>query len=75
VAGYGRADKKQVQQMVCLLLNLPEVPRPDDAADALAVAFCHLQSLRWQKIVEKAAGTSVCHLGKRRVNGPRKGRV
>ncbi|HZJ76729.1 MAG TPA: crossover junction endodeoxyribonuclease RuvC [Oscillospiraceae bacterium] len=41
VVGYGRADKTQVQQMVKTLLNLPEIPRPDDAADALAVAICH----------------------------------
>ena len=39
VTGYGRADKKQVQRMVKVLLNLPEIPRPDDAADALAIAF------------------------------------
>jgi crossover junction endodeoxyribonuclease RuvC len=41
VVGYGRADKNQVQQMVKVLLNLPELPKPDDAADALAVAICH----------------------------------
>lgn len=41
VAGYGRADKKQVQQMVKTLLNLEETPRPDDVSDALAVAICH----------------------------------
>lgn len=52
VAGYGRAKKKQVQQMVCLLLKLPQVPSPDDTADALAVALCHLQSSRWQQLVE-----------------------
>jgi crossover junction endodeoxyribonuclease RuvC len=46
VAGYGRADKGQVQSMVRLLLNLAEVPRPDDAADALAVAICHAHSAR-----------------------------
>jgi crossover junction endodeoxyribonuclease RuvC len=46
VAGYGRADKKQVQQMVTVILKLPEPPRPDDAADALAVALCFLQSFR-----------------------------
>jgi crossover junction endodeoxyribonuclease RuvC len=40
-AGYGRADKKQMQQMVKILLNLKEVPKPDDVADALAVAICH----------------------------------
>lgn len=41
VAGYGRADKKQVQQMVKMLLNLREIPKPDDAADGLAIAICH----------------------------------
>jgi len=46
VVGYGKADKKQVQQMVKLLLNLKDIPRPDDAADALAVAICHLHSTR-----------------------------
>lgn len=46
VVGYGRADKAQVQEMVRLLLKLDAVPRPDDAADAVAVAFCHLQSAR-----------------------------
>ncbi|RME99298.1 MAG: crossover junction endodeoxyribonuclease RuvC [Chloroflexi bacterium] len=46
VTGYGGADKQQIQQMVKLLLNLEEIPRPDDAADALAVAICHLHSAR-----------------------------
>jgi crossover junction endodeoxyribonuclease RuvC len=41
VAGYGAADKRQVQQMVKLLLDLPVVPSPPDAADALALAICH----------------------------------
>jgi len=40
VACYGRADKNQVQKMVKVLLNLKEIPKPDDAADALAVAIC-----------------------------------
>ncbi|MFQ5645503.1 MAG: crossover junction endodeoxyribonuclease RuvC [bacterium] len=44
VTGYGRADKKQVQIMVMRLLNLPQIPRPDHAADALAVALCHFNS-------------------------------
>ena len=44
VAGYGGADKNQVQQMVRALLGLQDIPRPDDAADALAVAICHLHS-------------------------------
>ncbi len=46
VVGYGKADKNQVQQMVKLLLELEEIPKPDDAADALAVAICHLHSTR-----------------------------
>lgn len=50
VAGYGSADKPQMQQMVRTLLNLREVPRPDDAADALAVAICHLHSYKYQNI-------------------------
>ncbi len=44
VTGYGGADKEQVQEMVRLLLRLSETPRPDDAADALAVAICHLHA-------------------------------
>lgn len=44
VAGYGRAEKGQVQQMVKMLLGLEKIPRPDDAADALAVAICHIHS-------------------------------
>ncbi|MGN0709950.1 MAG: crossover junction endodeoxyribonuclease RuvC [Anaerovoracaceae bacterium] len=41
LVGYGRADKKQVQAMVKAILNLPEVPKPDDTADAVAAAICH----------------------------------
>lgn len=41
VTGYGRADKKQVQEMVRVILALKEVPKPDDCADALAAAICH----------------------------------
>jgi crossover junction endodeoxyribonuclease RuvC len=44
VVGYGNADKNQVQEMVKLLLNMQELPRPDDAADALAVAICHIHT-------------------------------
>lgn len=44
VTGYGKADKKQVQQMVKLLLNLPSLPQPDDAADAIACAITHCQA-------------------------------
>ncbi|HEY8692561.1 MAG TPA: crossover junction endodeoxyribonuclease RuvC [Chloroflexota bacterium] len=44
VASYGGASKQQVQQMVRMLLGLAEIPRPDDAADALAIALCHAHS-------------------------------
>lgn len=46
VAGYGRADKTQIQKMVKTLLNLKQIPKPDDAADALAVALCYLSQRR-----------------------------
>ncbi|ACL75700.1 crossover junction endodeoxyribonuclease RuvC [Ruminiclostridium cellulolyticum] len=46
VVGYGRAEKAQVQQMVKAILNLPAIPKPDDVADALAVAICHGNSHR-----------------------------
>ena len=46
VACYGRAEKEQVQRMVKTLLNLKEIPRPDDAADALAVAICCANTIR-----------------------------
>ncbi len=44
VVGYGRAEKKQVQEMTKILLNLEKIPKPDDAADALAMAICHCHS-------------------------------
>ena len=47
VTGYGSADKIQMQRMVQMLLLLETVPKPDDAADALAVALCHAQHMRW----------------------------
>ncbi len=46
VAGYGKATKAQVQSMVQLMLSLKEIPQPDDAADALAIAICHA---RWNE--------------------------
>lgn len=45
VTGYGKADKPQMQEMVRMILNLKSVPSPDDAADALAVAICHAQTV------------------------------
>lgn len=44
VTGYGKAIKKQVQEMTKRILNLPEIPKPDDTADALAIAVCHAHS-------------------------------
>lgn len=50
VVGYGRATKEQVQAMVKLLLNMDHIPRPDDAADALAVAICHIHSSAYTRL-------------------------
>lgn len=50
VAGHGNADKLQMQTMVQMILGLPEAPHPDDAADALAVAICHVYSSRLNRI-------------------------
>jgi crossover junction endodeoxyribonuclease RuvC len=47
LTGYGRADKNQIQQMVKALLCLPEIPKPDDAADAIAIAICHAQTKKY----------------------------
>ncbi|HLV09576.1 MAG TPA: crossover junction endodeoxyribonuclease RuvC [Halanaerobiales bacterium] len=49
VVGYGRADKQQVQQMVKALLNMVNIPKPDDAADALAISICHGNSIGLNK--------------------------
>jgi crossover junction endodeoxyribonuclease RuvC len=46
VTGYGKADKKQIQEMVKIILKLPQIPKPDDAADALAAAICCSTSVR-----------------------------
>jgi len=50
VVGYGSAGKKQVQEMVRVLLALPEIPQPDDAADALAIAITHLNTQRYGEL-------------------------
>jgi len=47
IVGYGRAEKSQVQGMVRFLLQLPEIPTPNDAADALAVAICHAHRMKF----------------------------
>ena len=49
ITGYGRASKSQMQLTVTTLLNLKEVPKPDDAADALSVALCHVLSQRFKE--------------------------
>ncbi len=54
IAGYGGADKHQVQEMVRMLLNLEHVPQPDDAADAVAVAVCHIHSARMAALISEA---------------------
>ncbi len=53
LVGYGRADKQQMQEMVRLMLGLTDIPRPDDAADAVAVAICHLHSQRLRRLAEE----------------------
>lgn len=53
VAGYGGADKNQIQQMVRALLTLPDLPKPDDVADALAVAICHAHSARIKNLYQQ----------------------
>lgn len=47
LTGYGSADKPQMQKMVQVLLRMKEIPKPDDAADALAMAVCHIQTKKW----------------------------
>jgi crossover junction endodeoxyribonuclease RuvC len=55
IAGYGGADKHQVQEMVRMLLNLDQAPQPDDAADAVAVAVCHIHSSRMAALIDQAS--------------------
>ena len=67
VVGYGRAEKHQVQEMIRILLGLAEVPEPNDAADALAVAICHLHSMLPAGLSEQVAPGLKTH-------GPRESR-
>ena len=53
VAGYGGADKRQIQEMVRILLDLQAVPKPDDAADALAIAICHIHTAHTQRMIDE----------------------
>ena len=54
VADYGASSKEQMQEMVKMLLDLDEVPQPNDAADALAVAICHLRESRLRNIIAES---------------------
>lgn len=56
VTGSGRATKRQIQEMVRLILGLPALPVPDDAADALAVAVCHARRLDLERILARSEG-------------------
>jgi crossover junction endodeoxyribonuclease RuvC len=56
VVGYGQAEKKQVQEMTRIFLNLNAVPKPDDVADALAVAICHAHSFSFQQKIQTSVG-------------------
>ncbi|MBR4874749.1 MAG: crossover junction endodeoxyribonuclease RuvC [Clostridia bacterium] len=53
VCGYGRADKRQVQTMVTSMLKLNATPKPDDVADALAIALCHGYSAKYQNLINE----------------------
>ena len=57
VVGYGRATKEQVQSMVKILLNMDHIPRPDDAADALAIAICHMHSAAYADLADRDQGS------------------
>jgi crossover junction endodeoxyribonuclease RuvC len=58
VVGYGKATKRQVQEMVRILLNLDAIPRPDDAADALALAICQHHAATTFRAVDEQAGST-----------------
>ncbi len=53
VTGYGAADKHQVQTMIAVALEMSEIPKPDDAADALAVALCHIHSIGYMRLMRE----------------------
>jgi crossover junction endodeoxyribonuclease RuvC len=53
ISGYGNADKHQIQALVQMLLELDQIPHPDDAADALAIALCHGQSHAFQEHIAR----------------------
>jgi crossover junction endodeoxyribonuclease RuvC len=74
VAGYGQADKKQMQLMVRAQLNMTEIPEPSDAADALAVALCHLQTDQLERRFGLPPGSSTPKTSFRSPQRPRERR-
>ncbi|MEA4812927.1 MAG: crossover junction endodeoxyribonuclease RuvC [Anaerolineaceae bacterium] len=52
ITSYGHASKEQVQEMLRVLLNIDFIPKPDDAADGLAIALCHLSTLRFELLIK-----------------------
>lgn len=71
VAGYGHASKEQMQQMVRATLNLRETPQPADAADALAVALCHIYSAQARARIAEATGIADSRAAAQRIQPPR----
>ena len=67
LTGYGRADKAQIQQVVASILRLKTIPKPDDAADALAIALCHAQTTRFGNLF--AVGNTTRTKGNNTVSG------
>lgn len=67
LTGYGRADKQQIQQVVASILRLKSIPKPDDAADALAIALCHAQTTRFGNLF--AVGNTTRTKGNNTVSG------
>lgn len=65
VVGYGKADKRQVQEMVRVLLGLPEPPKPDHAADALGIAICHAHGRSLRTRADRALAARQGHGGPR----------
>ncbi len=52
ITGYGKAEKIQIQNMVRNILHLEEIPKPDDTADALAIALCHINKQKWNNLLK-----------------------
>jgi crossover junction endodeoxyribonuclease RuvC len=70
VVGSGSASKTQVQRMIQLLLKLPVLPEPEDAADALALAICHANALQYQERVQPCTNTFKANWSKQRQTKP-----